>query len=196
MAFRDMLFLMLLGFVAVAVILVTWINPEAKTEAMPIPGDVFVDVSWPGDRNADVDLWVASPQDISVGYSNRTTTHFDLLRDDLGWRRDPWKRRNYEIAYGRGVTDGEYVANVHFFADLESKTRSERPITVHARIWVRQNGAAVPTKILERDVVLHHTGDEQTIYRWRLTPNGELIPGSVRTDFLALRSNRRWDATQ
>ena len=51
--------------------------------------------------DADVDLWVQAPGDISVGYSNKGSAVFNLLRDDLGKRVDV-TGLNYETSYSRG----------------------------------------------------------------------------------------------
>ena len=61
--FRDVLTLALLGFLAVIVILLPFVNPKGrKAESMaPPPGNVIVEITWPAEMNADIDLWVQAP---------------------------------------------------------------------------------------------------------------------------------------
>ena len=84
--FRDVLSLALLGFLAVIVLLLPHINPEGTESATnsSVPGNVIVEITWPDDIDADIDLWVKAPDDVAVGYSNKGSVVFNLLRDDLG----------------------------------------------------------------------------------------------------------------
>jgi hypothetical protein len=88
--FRDVVMLALAGFVVLVIMLLPHLNPPgAKTadDTTP-PGNVIVEVRWPDEIDADVDLWVQAPGDIPVGYSNKGGAVFNLLRDDLGKRAD------------------------------------------------------------------------------------------------------------
>ena len=69
--FRDVVMLALVGFVAI--VLLPHLNPPgAKTaDNMSPPGNVIVEIRWPDEIDADVDLWVQAPGDIPVGYSNK-----------------------------------------------------------------------------------------------------------------------------
>ena len=83
--FRDMTMLALSGFVIIVLLLLPWLNIVAQDEATKEPsGSVIVEVLWPDDRNVDVDLWVKSPDDAAVGFSNMAGYYFNLLRDDRG----------------------------------------------------------------------------------------------------------------
>ena len=84
--FRDVVLLALAGFVAIVLLLLPHINPPgtaAESTDEP-PGNVIVELFWDNDRDVDLDLWVAAPNDQAVGYSNRGAVYFNLLRDDLG----------------------------------------------------------------------------------------------------------------
>ena len=62
--FRDVIMLALLGFVTIVILLLPHFNPPVSaTEAAPPPGNVIVELRWPDDVNADVDLWVQGPGD-------------------------------------------------------------------------------------------------------------------------------------
>src|SRR5918994_6292838 len=114
--FRDVIMLALVGFVALVIIMLPHIQPPgAKTTGeITAPGNVIVEVRWPDEVDADVDLWVQAPGDLPVGYSNKGGAVFNLLRDDLGQRADA-TGLNYETSYSRGIPAGEYTVNVHLY---------------------------------------------------------------------------------
>ena len=114
--FRDVVLLALVGFVAVVVMLLPQLTPPgAKTadDVIP-PGNLIVEVRWPDEVDADIDLWVQAPGDVPVGYSARGGAVFNLLRDDLGIRADV-TGLNYETSYWRGILPGEYTVNLHLY---------------------------------------------------------------------------------
>ena len=113
--FRDVIMLTLAGFIVIVLLLLPHINPVAKTDLVAEPpGNVIVELRWPDELDADVDLWVEAPGDAPVGYSNQGGLVFNLLRDDLGRVSDPLEL-NYETAFSRGVPAGEYTVNVHLY---------------------------------------------------------------------------------
>ena len=131
--FRDVIFLALTGFVAIVLLLLPHLNPPAKAEEeAPSPGNVIVEIRWPDEVNADVDLWVEAPGDVPVGYSNKGGTIFNLLRDDLGLHAD-FSEMNYEVSYSRGIPEGEYTVNLHLYRDLSGKL----PIPVSVVVSVK-----------------------------------------------------------
>ena len=82
--FRDVILLALLGFVAIVVLLLPHVNPDAEDKeagVSPASGNVVVEIHWPDGLNTDVDLWVQAPGDVPVGYSNKGGRIFNLLRD-------------------------------------------------------------------------------------------------------------------
>jgi hypothetical protein len=127
--FRDVVMLALVGFVAIVVMLLPHLNPPgAKTaDNMTPPGNVIVEIRWPDEIDADVDLWVQAPGDVPVGYSNKGGVVFNLLRDDLGNRLDV-TGLNYETSYSRGIEPGEYAVNLHLYRNPSGV--SPIPVTV------------------------------------------------------------------
>src|SRR5918994_2626854 len=114
--FRDVIMLALVGFVALVIIMLPHIQPPGAetTGEITAPGNVIVEIRWPDEIDADVDLWVQAPGDIPVGYSNKGGAVFNLLRDDLGKRVDV-TGLNYETSYSRGIQSGEYTVNLHLY---------------------------------------------------------------------------------
>lgn len=183
--FRDLLMLMLLGFVFMIVAMVPHLNPPATEDNTEPPGNVIAHITWP-EGNTDVDLWITGPGEVRpVGYSNKGGLLWNLLRDDLGTSPDATPL-NYENAYTRGITPGEYVINVHCYRC------PVLPVPVDVEVSVKRdngNGAKTPLKIIATTrATLHQNGEELTAIRFKLTKDGELVPNSVNHVFQQLRA--------
>ena len=66
----DTALLMLGGFILMTVLMLSVINPPAKsaeTVGEQSPGNVIVEAQWGDKLDADVDLWVQAPGDKPVG---------------------------------------------------------------------------------------------------------------------------------
>jgi hypothetical protein len=181
--FRDVVMLALVGFVAI--VLLPHLNPPgAKTaDNMSPPGNVIVEIRWPDEIDADVDLWVQAPGDVPVGYSNKGGAVFNLLRDDLGNRVDV-TGLNYETSYSRGIPPGEYTVNVHLYRNPSGVY----PIPVTVVTSVKRDAKETARQLLASEVLLVSEGEEVTVYRFNLTEDGELVAGSVHSLFKALRT--------
>ena len=188
--FRDMILLTLGALFAVAALMFPYLNPKAEAgtaarEGVEPPGNVMVEIRWPDAMDADVDLWVQAPGDVPVGYSNKGGTFFNLLRDDLGLRNDA-TRLNYEVAFARGVPEGEYTVNLHLYRNLAGK-----PVPVTVVASVKAAPAEAARQLLAREVTLAREGQETTVYRFRLDAAGRLVAGSVTDLARHLRTGRK-----
>ena len=187
--FRDLILLMLTGFVTVAVLMLAHIDPKAAAasakDTAP-PGNVMVEANWPPGMDSDVDLWVQAPGDLPVGYSNKGGAVFNLLRDDLGHQLD-LSGLNYESSYSRGVVPGEYTVNLHLYRNRAIATGV--PVTV---IVSTKPGTEAPARqILMSKVDLAREGQERTVFRFKLTEAGAVVPGSVTSLQRPLRSGTK-----
>jgi hypothetical protein len=183
--FRDVVMLALAGFVGLVVLLLPHLNPPgAKTasDATP-PGNVIVEVRWPDEIDADVDLWVQAPGDVPVGYSNKGGAVFNLLRDDLGNRVDV-TGLNYETSYSRGIQPGEYTVNLHLYRNPSGTY----PIPVTVVTSVKGSSQESARQLLASEVPLASEGEELTVYRFQLSDDGQLVPGSVHSLLKPLRT--------
>lgn len=179
--FRDFTMLMVLGFVVMVVWLLPHINPPADDVNAPPPGNLIVAITWP-EGDTDIDLWVMGPGEINpVGYSNKGGTLFNLLRDDLGNSPDATPL-NYENAYTRGITPGEYIINVHCY---------RCPILPQEVIVEVSINDGKPGKGMKRiatsSTELKANGQEKTAVRFELDSAGNLQPNSINNVFRALR---------
>ncbi|MBT6442550.1 MAG: hypothetical protein HOK61_09015 [Alphaproteobacteria bacterium] len=189
--FRDVILLALAGFVVVVMLLLPHLNPptkQAEAALMP-PGNVVVEVRWPDGVDADIDLWVAAPNDAAVGYSNKGSAKFNLLRDDRGQLMDATEL-NYEVSYSRGIDAGEYTVNLHLYATRGNATG--RTIPADVVVSVKGGDTASTTKqILARRVALIEVDEELTVFRFKLGSDGQLKAGSVHSLFRPLRENQK-----
>ncbi|MXZ81381.1 MAG: hypothetical protein F4Z15_08510 [Gammaproteobacteria bacterium] len=187
--FRDVLSLALLGFLAVIVLLLPHIVTEGKEEVSTVSpsGDVVVELTWPSHMDADMDLWVRAPGDITVGYSNKGGKIFNLLRDDLGKTLD-LSSINHESAYSRGFAKGEYTVNVHAY---RLDPRYPPPFTVEIVVSTKTTaeGAVRVVPIIFTRAQIRHQGQELTLARFELTERGELVEGSIHSLFKPLRQD-------
>ena len=187
--FRDLILLMLTGFVTVAVLMLAHVNPKAQaavTKDSEPPGNVMVEANWPPDQDADVDLWVQAPGDVPVGYSNKGGAVFNLLRDDLGQQLD-LSGLNYESSYARGIVPGEYTVNVHLYRNLAGLALV--PVTVV--VSTKARSADPSRQVLMTKLELDHEGQERTVFRFKLDENGQVVAGSVNSLQRPLRSGTK-----
>jgi hypothetical protein len=186
--FRDVITLALAGFVAVVILLLPHVQPKGaqNSENVLPPGNVIVEVNWPPELDADVDLWVQGPGDIPVGYSNKGGAIFNLLRDDLGHQLDV-SGLNYEVSYSRGIVAGEYIVNLHLYRN-RSRTAV---IPVKVVVSVKGDPSAPTRQILVTDTHLDREGQELTIFRFALADTGQLVSGSVNNLQTYLRSGAK-----
>ncbi len=182
---KDLPFNALLAMLFLVTMLMVLVNPPQEEDASEeqTPGNVIVELVWDSGRNVDLDLWVQAPGDKPVGYSNKSGQVMNLLRDDLGKQGD-LTDVNLENAYSRGIVEGEYCVNVHYFRD-----DGQGPINATVVIRVKESANAPTRQLLARDeMLMRAAGQELTAFRFKLTREGKLVDGSVHSIFKPLRS--------
>jgi hypothetical protein len=182
-SFRDMLFLLVFAYLVVSAVALAYVSKNKdESKGATAPGNVIVEMTWPPNIDADVDLWVQGPGDVPVGYSNKSGVIFNLLRDDLGHSGDP-NSMNYEVAYGRGHWPGEYTVNGMLYRSHDHKF----PVPAHIRVSL-QDAKGQVQQILQSDVKLAFEGQETTAFRFRLDGKGAFVPGSMNRIHKDLRN--------
>lgn len=173
--FRDVIMLALAGFVTLVMLLLPHIHPEAKAQDTDqAPGNMIVEIRWPDNLNADVDLWVQAPGDKPVGYTRKGGEVFDLLRDDLGKASD-LTGLNYEFAYSRGAPSGEYTVNIHMYRNKAKVF----PVPVTVSVSLKSPKDRTTRQIMSNTVELVNVGQEATVFRFKLDEVSKLITGSI-----------------
>jgi len=124
LAFNDLLFNVLIGFVMLFVIAFLLINPIAKKADIPVKAEFIIVLEWDPQADDDLDLWVIRDDDKAVGFSNREFAPLHLDRDDLGTSNDliivdgesRIIRSNRETITVRGIVPGNYYISVHAYS--------------------------------------------------------------------------------
>lgn len=188
-SFRDMLLLLVFMYLVISAVALAHVAKKDQEDSknMTPPGSVIVEINWLKDSDADVDLWVQGPGDVPVGYSNKSGVIFNLVRDDLGRSGDP-NSMNYEVAYGRGHSAGEYAVNAMLYRSRDGHL----PLPVRAQVSL-QGAQGNVQQVLASNVNLTFEGQEMTIFRFRLDDKGALIKDSVNRIHKDLRSASRGD---
>lgn len=185
MVWRDYPFIMfLLTAVLLSIVLLLVNEPkEAEDADMEAPGGVLVEVVWDTQRDVDVDLWVLAPGDVPVGYSNMSGKIFNLIRDDRGFMND-LSNVNMENASSRGTPAGEWCVNLHYFHDYDNGGPVECTVIVKSK----ETAGAPLENVVATKFMLKPEGKEETVFRFKLTDKGKLVPGSIHHISKPLRS--------
>ena len=182
--FRDVIMLALAGFMAAVLLLLPHLNPPTKEDNdRTNPGNLIVEIRWPDEFDADVDLWVQALSNRPVGYSNKGGDIFNLLRDDLGLDGD-FSHLNYEVSYSRGVPSGPYTINLHLYRNKAKRY----PVPVSVVVSLKRNPNDSSKEILTKKLNLGREGEELTAFRFELDDRANVVPGSVHDLPKPLRS--------
>jgi hypothetical protein len=130
-AFIDILFNILIGFVFLFLIAFLLINPITKKNDIISPAEFLIVLNWPAHFDDDVDLWMRGPNGETVGFRSREVGIFHLERDDLGFSNDKVihhgnviaVKKNQETVAIRGIYPGEYIISVMYYAAYADKNK-------------------------------------------------------------------------
>jgi hypothetical protein len=92
---------------------------------------------------------------------------------------------NYEVSYSRGIVAGEYTVNVHLYRN----TAGTFPVPVTVVTSVKKSPKESARQLLASNIELVREGEELTVFRFRLSEDGDLVPGSVHS---LQRNLRAW----
>jgi hypothetical protein len=173
--FIDVLFCCLLMLVAILFLL----KAEEEETKMRPPNTLYeVILTWDGNSEDDLDLYVQAASGHIVSFNNREGGEGSLIslnHDALGKSRNNSLAKdaegkiigfNEEIVAFRGATKGDNIVNVHVYAKKDEKP-IEATITLIKIKPYRE--------ILLKKKVFEATGDEKTAFRFRTDKNGEVI---------------------
>jgi hypothetical protein len=173
-AFTDLLFNALLGFVVMFMLAFLLINPIAKSGAIDPKAEFLVTLTWPDGRCEDVDLYVEDPAQNLVWFRQREAGLMHLDRDDLGCRNDVLEIAgrlvvnpiNQETISIRGILPGEFVVNIHLY-------RGEGQ-PVPATVKIEKLNPKVEL-VFVGQVTLSQQGDERTAARFLVGADGRVL---------------------
>ena len=173
--FIDVLFCCLLMLVAILFLLKT---EEQKTKIRP-PNVLYeVVLTWDGESEDDLDIYVQAASGHVVSFNNREGGQGSLIsldHDALGKRRNNSLAQgvegtvvnfNEEIVSFRGVVDGENIVTVHVYAK-----RDEKPTKGTIKLIKIKPYKEVVTK--ERQFTA--TGEEKVAFRFKTDKDGSIF---------------------
>ncbi len=173
--FIDVLFCCLLMLVAILFLLKT---EEQKTKSRP-PNVIYeVVLTWDGESNDDLDLYVRAASGHTVSFNNREGGQGSLIsldHDALGKSRNNSLANgqegtvvnyNEEVVSFRGVTSGENIVTVHVYSK-----RDEAP--VKATIKLIKIKPFKEVIVREREFTV--TGQEKIAFRFITDSGGEVL---------------------
>lgn len=159
--FSKAMFLFLMCLMIALPFLAEKKDKAAENIDPPNQGVLRVELFWADDQNIDLDLWVKGPVGTAVGYSNLGGPLWNLLRDDLGTTADV-SGRNMEIAYTRGIWDGEYIVNAHLY-NLKS---GKLPVPIRVVVAFKPDEKTPSQELFFTNQELRASGHELTLFRF------------------------------
>lgn len=182
-AFIDLLFNTLVGFVFLFILAFILINPIAKKSDIEVVAEFIVKINWPDASPDDIDLWMRDPLGNYVGFRSKDVGLMSLSRDDLGSSNDTVYGpdgnritvfRNEEVVTIRGIVPGEYIVNVHYYSEklavIENGERNFQSVPVQVQIE-KINPYNI---VFAKEVKLSRKGQEVTVIRFTVNEKGKV----------------------
>ena len=173
--FIDVLFCCLLMLVAILFLLKT---EEEKTKTRP-PNVLYeVVLTWNGNSEDDLDLYVRAASGHTVSFNNREGGQGSLIsldHDALGRRRNnslglgmvgKVVAFNEEIVSFRGVTGGENIVTVHAYAKRDANSTMATIKLIKIKPF---------KEIITKEKVFESTGQEKTAFRFTTDRDGNIL---------------------
>ena len=173
--FIDVLFCCLLMLVAILFLLKT---EEERTNMRP-PNVLYeVILTWDGNSEDDLDLYVQAASGHTVSFNNREGGQGSLIsldHDALGKRRNNSFAEgvegkivafNEEVVSFRGVTEGENIVTVHVYAKRDGKPTKATIKLIKIKPF---------KEIMVKERLFEATGDEKIAFRFKTDKEGRVI---------------------
>lgn len=182
-AFIDLLFNTLVGFVFLFILAFILINPIAKKSDIEIVAEFIVKINWPTDSPDDIDLWMRDPLGNYVGFTSKDVGLMSLNRDDLGTSNDTVYdpkgkpiivHRNEEMITIRGIVPGEYIVNVHWYGKKPVSTKLGEKEYVPMPVQVQIEKINPYNVVFADTVELQRKGHEITVVRFTVDEKGNV----------------------
>ena len=187
-SFIDKLFIMIIVFLAIAILALILMSPIVKKKDIETKAEFIISMDWPvGD--VDVDIWIRTPNGDLAYYHQKDQGFVSIERDDTGIVNDfiilddgvvIVNPINHETVTFRGIEPGEYTVNIHLFRHGDFPQYNKvlpNPVPV-----VIQMQKINPKLIIfyQAKKLLITTKQELHLVKFTIDANGEIT--SVRTD--------------
>ena len=173
--FIDVLFCCLLMLVAILYLLKT---DEEKTKSRPPNAIYEVILTWDGESEDDLDLYVRAASGHTVSFNNREGGQGSLIsldHDALGKRRNNSLREgvegkvvsfNEEIVSFRGVTEGENIVTVHVYSKRDGKPTKAIIKLIKTKPF---------KEVIVKERTFESTGQEKIAFRFTTDRDGNIL---------------------
>lgn len=175
LAFVDLLFNLILGFVFLFLISFLLINTPEKVSEVEQKAEIMIVLHWEDMHEGDIDLWVSGPSGV-VSYVKPQVGTIYLDKDDLGVRNDFFfkpngeksiVRINREVMNVRGFEPGEYIVNAHYYGGDPASPPANVTVEV-----IKLN----PFNIIHTSsYILQSRGAEHTFVRFEMDHTGKIF---------------------
>lgn len=151
--------------------------PKKHTPArIPTNGAYAVQLAWPNESCDDVDLYVEAPDQKVSFFAGKDAGLMALGHDDLGCFNDTYGegsqqvtiKSNHEETLIRGTVAGWYIVNVEMFNKIDKGQGTPVVVT----LW--HLGGKADKQVREAVWTLHATGDERTMFRFKVNASGQI----------------------
>lgn len=173
--FIDVLFCCLLMLVAILFLLKT---EEEKTKARP-PNVIYeVVLTWDGESNDDLDIYVKAASGHIVSFNNREGGDGSLIsldHDALGKSRNNSLGQgvagtvvnyNEEVVSFRGVIQGENIVTVHVYSKMDDAPVKATITLIKVKPY---------KEIVKKEIMFESTGQEKTAFRFKTDDLGNVL---------------------
>ena len=173
----DVCINLVLVFAVLLRLSVVMINSEQQKNHVNNHAAFLVKMSWPGESNDDVDLYVADPLNEIVYFRQKQIGLMSLDRDDTGRQQNMvtlpdgrvvQSQFNEENVSIRGIIEGEYIVNVHMYR--KSDTHLSK-----VEVALFKSTAGEDMEIHKQVVTLSAERQEETAFRFTLTKDGGVV---------------------
>ena len=173
--FIDVLFCCLLMLVAILFLLKT---EEEKTKARP-PNVIYeVVLTWDGESNDDLDIYVKAASGHIVSFNNREGGDGSLIsldHDALGKSRNNSLGQgvagtvvnyNEEVVSFRGVIEGENIVTVHVYSKMDDAPVKATVTLIKVKPY---------REVVKKEIMFESTGQEKTAFRFKTDDLGNVL---------------------
>lgn len=173
----DVCLNMSLVFAVLLILSVLFINDDAakiNRQSPPNSALYMVTLEWSGESRNDLDLYVQDPLKNLVFFKSLSRGLMALVKDDTGRDSNTLTTPNGDVIHSpvnietveiRGLLEGEYTANVHYYSSKNKETEN-------AVVTLYKTTGFI--KVHEQAITMTIEGDEQTAFRFTLRPDGNV----------------------
>ena len=175
-SFLDILFNFLLATVILLVIAVSFIITEQNKADIKVNAEFVITLEWDHDQDNDIDVWIEDPDGSLLWYRDQKVGVMHGDRDDKGWSDDIYIngeiiKINQEIITFRGIIEGEWIINIHFYR-IGIRPRDKEGSTIKISL-IKLNPKA--TIIFKKEYRMETYWEQITVARFHMTSAGTIL---------------------